>query len=193
MPESDDGACWEPLSERSWDERDVIVVNEHDGGYASRLLCHGVSKLCVHGLVHVEVGASKHGLHGDRVAQRPEALVGEAVIVAAVCVLIELNVSQPISRLPGRHVQPTAIVDHERVGGAGSMCHPYSGIRLNERLEGCHKPACRAARDDLLLSVTLVSEGGTVCQDDHATWSWRGRGAESCDASDGTFTRIRVN
>ena len=76
-------------------------------------------------------------------AERPEPFVREPVVIPLQLAAIEPHAPQAVQGIGGRHVQPVASIDHERVGGSGTVCHPYSGARFDERLESRDEPARR--------------------------------------------------
>ena len=63
-------------------QREVVVLHQHDRVVAARLGHHRVGEALVDGLVGLPVRLAEHRPHVRHVAQRPQAFVGEAEVVA---------------------------------------------------------------------------------------------------------------
>src|SRR5687768_15973579 len=104
----------------------MIVLHQYEGRGAFGFLADGCGEAFIREPVHTEVGGSEHRLNVHRMSERPESLVGKAVVVAAVLALWEPYIAETVLRVGGRHVQSTAIVDKRSVGVPSTVCHPYS-------------------------------------------------------------------
>src|SRR5687768_16946747 len=101
-------------------------------------------------------------------AKRPESLIRIAVVVPAMLVLWQPHIAETVLRIGGRHVQSTASVGTRDVGVPGTVCHPYSGAGVDERLEGRHEAARGALQSDPTISRMFVCEWCTIREHDDA-------------------------
>ena len=104
----------------------AVELVGHQRRIASRFLTHGVGKAPVHDLICVEVLRAEDRLYVGPMAQRPQPFVREPVVVPSLFTIVEPHPSEAVQRIGGRHVQPVPPIDDDSVGGAGTMCHPYS-------------------------------------------------------------------
>ena len=70
------------LADHRRQQREVVVLHQHDRVVAARLGDHGVGEALVDAAVALPVGLAEHRPHMGDMAQRPHAFVGEAVVVA---------------------------------------------------------------------------------------------------------------
>jgi hypothetical protein len=82
VPEAEDGGAREALADELGGEREMVVLDEDDGVVAIDLLADGIGEPLVHALVVRKVLVAKAGAGVRDVAERPEPLVGEAIVVA---------------------------------------------------------------------------------------------------------------
>jgi hypothetical protein len=176
------------LSEEGRREREVIVLDEDKRRAAGGFLDDGRRESHIGSLVHPKVARAEYGPDAGVVAQRPECLVREAIVVSTVLILSEPKVTEPILRVGGRHVQSTAIVHNNHVGVPGGVCHPCSGLRFNQWLESGDESTRRARHDYLAIGRSLMLEGGAVRKHDHT-----GPGARFLCRDSQTFPGATVN
>jgi hypothetical protein len=83
-------------------------------------------------------------------AQRPQALVGEAVVIAAFLVVSEPDAAQRVRGPVRRHVDAIVRVDGRAVRRAAAVRDPRAGARAHDRLHRRHEAARRMPYDDPL-------------------------------------------
>ena len=82
VPERDDRRVRQPLADHPRQQREVVVLHQHDRVVGLRLGDDGVGEARVDLAVVLPVGRAERRPHVRDVAERPQALVGEAVVVA---------------------------------------------------------------------------------------------------------------
>jgi hypothetical protein len=100
-------------------------------------------------------------------AQRPQAFVGEPLVVPALLVGAEPYASQPVGRVGGWHVQAVASIDHGSIGGSGAVCHPYSSACTNQRFQRRNEPAGRSLDRNAAVGTMVVLDRLTVGEHDN--------------------------
>ena len=111
------------------------------------------------------VAGPKHRPHVRDVAQRPQAFVGEAVVVALLLRLGQPDPPQGVARRPGRHLHTIVLVDDIAVGGAAALRDPGAGAGSHHRLHRGHQPAGGPVAGDAVVAV-LVDVGLAIGDDD---------------------------
>src|SRR5262249_52618530 len=101
------------------------------------------------------------------VAEWPESFVREPEVVAALLVSVEPDASEAVPRIGGWHVQSVPRVDDSLVGGAGAVCHPYTGAGLHQRFQRGHESTAGAADGDRAVRRAIVSKRLAVGEHDH--------------------------
>ena len=147
-------------------EREVVVLHQDDRIVGVDLLAHRVGEPLVDGLVVLPVLAAEDRARVGDVAERPEPLVGEAVVVA----LLLLGVSQTrrsrYDSSPGRHAHAAVRVDGLAVGRAAAVGDPDAGAGAHDRLERGDQAARRVQHADAAVGGALVDVGLAVGDDD---------------------------
>ena len=69
-------------------------------------------------------------------AQRPQPLVRESVVVAALFGRVQPDPAEPVPGVGGRHVDAVALIDNGSIGGAGAVCHPHARAGVYQRFKG---------------------------------------------------------
>ena len=122
----------------------VVVLHQENGrGHAGHFFENGVSKHTVHFLILVPVFGSEHRTGVGNVTKRPEPLVGEAVVVAALLLGRHPHATQGVSRAIWRDAQPVVFVDDDTVGIGRAVRNPRPVAREEHGLERRHESACR--------------------------------------------------
>src|SRR5204862_4148156 len=130
---------------------------EADRVLGARLVHDGVGEAAVHRLVVRPVPGADHGALVRDVTERPEALVGEAVIVALLLLFREPHAPDAIRGFLGRHHPVVLLVDRVAIGRAPAVRDPGPGAGAHDRLERGHQAARRALE---LHPVVLASHLG---------------------------------
>ena len=147
VPEHDHGRPGQPLADEVGHEGEVIVLNEDDRVFRVDLLAESVRELLVDGLVVLPVLASEDGPGMCEVAERPETLVGKAVVVALLFFGREPDPPDQVGLFAGRHADPAVLVCRLSVRGTAPVGDPDSGAGPQDRLERGDETA-RGMNDD---------------------------------------------
>ena len=161
VPEGQDGGLRQLLADHRGQQREVVVLHQHHRVGAARLGHHRVGKALVDGAVGFPVGFAEHRSHMGDMAQRPHALVGEAVVVALLLFGGQPDAAQPVVVLPRRHAHAVCAVHHLAVGAAAAVGHPGAGAGAHHRFHRRHQAAGRAL-DHHAIGRSLVDVGLAV-------------------------------
>ena len=104
VPERDDGGLGQLLADHPRGQREVVVLHEDDRVVGVDFLQGGLGELAVHGLVVRPVLRAEHRARVCDMAQRPQPLVGEAVVVPALFLLGQPHATEQVRVLARRHV-----------------------------------------------------------------------------------------
>ncbi len=167
VPEGQDGRVGQLLAHHRGQQREVVVLHQHDGILAARLGHDGVGEALVDGLVGLPVRLAEHRAHVRHVAQRPQALVGKAEVVALLFLGRQPQAAQLVVVLARRHGDAVVGVDDLAVGVAAAVRDPGARAGAHHRLDGGHEAAGRALDDDAAVLRVLVDVGLAVGHDDH--------------------------
>ena len=160
VPEGDDRGLRQLLADHPRRQREVIVLHEDDRVVGVDFLDGGLGELAVHRLVLRPVLRAEYRPRVRDVTQRPQAFVGEAVVVAALFLLGQPDAAQQIGVLSRRHVNVIARVDGLAIGRAAAVRDPDAGARAHHRLERGDQPRGRMTHDDP--AVGVASRGCTA-------------------------------
>ena len=103
VPEGDDGRFRQPLPDHAGQQREVIVLDEHDGVGGLRFAHHRVGEPAVDGDVGVPVRSAEDRARVRDVAQGPQAAVREPVVITGFLLLGEPDAPDPVGGPLGRH------------------------------------------------------------------------------------------
>ena len=131
------------LADHRRQQREVVVLHQHDRVLAARLGDHRIGEALVDVAVVLPVRFAEHRPHVGDVAQRPHALVGEAVVVALLLLGAEPDAAQQVLVVPGRHADAVVRVDHLAVGAAAAVRDPGARAGAHHRLDRGHQAARR--------------------------------------------------
>jgi hypothetical protein len=96
VPERDDRAERQPASNQVRRQREVIVLHQDEWELGVDLLAHRRGESRVHRLVHLEVVGPEDRLDARSMAQRPQPLVGEPIVIAAFLIIIQPDAPKPV-------------------------------------------------------------------------------------------------
>ena len=167
VPEGDDRGARQPLADHARRHREVIVLHQHDRVLALRLLHHGVGEAAVDRDVMVEIALAEDRPHEGDMAQRPQPLVGEAVVIAVLLLLAEPDAAQRIGGIVGRHRDAVVAVDALAVGRARAMRDPDAAAGAHHRLQRRDEAAGRGLQHDLAVLAAVVDVGLAVGDHHH--------------------------
>ena len=114
----------------------MVVLDEDGPGAAVDLLEHLPGKGPVHRGVGLPVGLVEGGFDEGIVAQRPQPLVGDAVVVALLFLFGQPDQPQGVGRVVGRDHHAVAVVHRQVVSGAAAVGDPSPGAFLHQRVDG---------------------------------------------------------
>ena len=124
VPERDDGRARQALAHHARQQREVIVLHQHDRVVGARLVGDDVGEALVDVAVMLPVVRAERRARVGDVAQRPQALVGEAVVVALLLLLRQPHPADPVGGMLGRHHHVVVLVDRVAVGVARAVRDP---------------------------------------------------------------------
>ncbi len=116
VPEGDHRGLRQPFADHARQQREMVVLHQQDRVGRAGLLRHRVGELAVHVVVVLPVTGAEYRPHVGDVAQRPETLVGETVVIACLLLGGEPHPPEPVARMLRRHPDPVARVDYLPVG-----------------------------------------------------------------------------
>src|SRR5256885_13522206 len=124
MPERQDSRAWEQFSHHRRQQREVIVLYQHDRVIAARLGKHRTRKTLIDGLVALPVRFAEHRAHVRYVAQRPQTFVGESVVIPLLLLGGEPKSAQRVLVAAGWYANAVECIDGLGVGTAAAVCDP---------------------------------------------------------------------
>ncbi len=136
------------LFDETRQEREVVVVHQQDRRtHVPHFFEHRIRELTIDRLiVRPVLGPEDRARVGD-VAERPEALVREAVVVAALFLPGQPDAAQRVAGMIRRHTQPARLIHDDAIGAAGALRDPCPAAREHDGLDRGDQPARR--HDDL--------------------------------------------
>jgi len=161
VPESDDRGRGKPGADHRGQQREVIVLHEDHRIARPGLRHDGIGEPGIHRPVALPIALAEDRPHVGDVTQRPEAFVGEAVVVACLVLLGEPDPPQGVRRTAERDREAIAAVDRLAVRRAAAAGDPGSGARAHHRLERGDKAARRALQTDAI-AIAHVNVGLAV-------------------------------
>jgi hypothetical protein len=163
------------LAERRRDQRQVVVLDQHGGGCAARLLGERVGEAGVDGGVVAPCLAPVRHERGlareipQVVMEEPQQAIADVVVEVVVGALVEREQSQEVLRVLERHLEASvrALLRPFAVALAHGGGDPQACGVLNRGGECRHEPAAASAGDEL--SLHLAERDRTaVGRDEHA-------------------------
>ena len=153
-------------------QREVEVLHQHHGFVAAGLLRDGVGEARIDRAVVLPVALAEGRAHVGQMAQRPQALVGEAVVVAFFLFVGEPDAAQGVARVIRWHLHVIVAVHHLAVGRAAAVRDPGAGTGAHDGLDRrdhaagrhLHRPMLAVAswRVDVGLAVRHHQHGAVV-------------------------------
>ena len=114
---------------------EVIVLDENDRVLVAHHAGHRSCKLGVDLAIGLPVGVAEHRFGEGQVADRPDRLVGAAVVIAVVFFAGQPNALEVVGRIVGRDSQPAFGVSALAVGVPRAVSHPDAPDRLHDRVQ----------------------------------------------------------
>ena len=166
VPEGDDRRLRQAFADQRRQQREVVVLHQHHRVGRIRLGDHRVGKAFVDFAIALPVGFAENRPHMRDMAQRPQPLVGKAVVVALLFFLGQPDPAQRVAGRLGRHRHMAAPVRGGAVGRAAAVRDPGAGAGPHHRLDRGHQAAGRALDLDPLRGAH-VAVGLAVRYHDH--------------------------
>ncbi len=120
-------------------------------------------------LVGLPVVGAELRSHVDEMAERPETLVGEPVVVRRERRLLEPQPAQLIRRVFGRNRHLVRGIDDASIRRAGAMCDPHAAALPHQRVERDRNAAGGRLGDDRAVRVLAVQVRLAIGHDDQRT------------------------
>ena len=111
----------------------MIVLHQDQGRLGLDLVAHRCREPRVHFAVCLEVAGPEDRRDTGAMAQRPEPLIGESVVIAALLKCIQPDPAKPVLGVAQRHIDTVALVHDGSIGGAGAVSHPDSRAGMYQR------------------------------------------------------------
>src|SRR5215469_1468223 len=116
----------------------MIVLYEHNGLFGIlHFFQRGLSKLAIDFLVVLPIRQAEDGPGMRDMAKRPQALIGETIVITFFFFGAEPHAPQRIVRIVGGYPQPVFGVDHLAVGVGAAMRDPGSVTRPQDWSQSC--------------------------------------------------------
>ena len=136
VPENRDASVGPRGLDQPRQQREVIILNQHErrfGGFD--FLQHGLREFFVDALVVLPIGGAETRTRVGDVAERPNAFVGEAEVVAVFLFLGEPDAAQRVMRMVGRDAQAVVLVHGFAVGVGGAVGDPRAVASVEDGFE----------------------------------------------------------
>ncbi len=146
VPERQDRGVGQSLADHPRQQREVIILDQHDGISRGGLVDDRVGEFLVDLAVILVITGAEGRAHMRDVAQRPQALVGESGVVAGFLLAGEPDPADLVERMLRWNGEPVVAVDGVAVGRAAAVRDPGARARAHHRFQRRHK-AARGALD----------------------------------------------
>ena len=158
MPELGDDQIRVALLQHPRQQREVKILDEHEGRPMARFFEHGARKYLVHLPVRLPVLGTKGRPCKCDVTKRPQALIGEAVIITLFLLRAQPDAAETEARIIRRNKHVIVPVHGFAIGITASMCYPGSFASTHDGIEG-HREAARRL-DTLDFSIHMAVNVG---------------------------------
>ncbi len=135
MPERDDDCFRQPFANEPRQQREMVVLDQDDRTVGLDLLEYRIGELSVDRPVGLPVACPKHRTRESDMAQRPQAFVGGAEVMALVLFLAQPHAPQRIGRVIRRNRDAVVGIDRLPIGGSAAMRNPDAATGAQDRLE----------------------------------------------------------
>ena len=135
----------------------MVILHQHNGILRACLVAHRFGEASIDAYVLLPVGGTEYRAHMRDMAERPQAFVGEAGVVALFLLFRQPHATQRIARLIGRHAQPIVPIHGLAVGAAAAMSDPGARAGAHHRLQRGDEPTCGTLQDHAV-AVTHMDE-----------------------------------
>ncbi|MCR4414716.1 MAG: hypothetical protein NUV77_20055 [Thermoguttaceae bacterium] len=165
VPELGDHEVVAGILEHPRQQGEVVVLDEHHRRFAADLVEHRGGELPVDLDVLLPIGAVEPRPGIGDVAQRPEGLVGEPVVVALLLGLGEPDAPEGVRGAFRGNGHAVLFVDDGLVGVAAAVGHPGAAADPHHGIQGGRQAAGRAHAADRIAVVGV--DIGLAVGDDH--------------------------
>ena len=143
------------------------ILNENHRCFGARFGGDDLGELGIHLLVCAPVAGAKRRTHIGQMTERPQALVGEAVVIPLLLIVGQPDPAQCVAGVVGRHSDLIVSIHGRAIGAAGAVRNPNAGAGPHDGLERSHHAARRNLPDGLVIGVEIMDVGFAVRHDDH--------------------------
>src|SRR5262249_24155302 len=113
-------------------------------------------KLVIHVAIVPEVVGTKNRARMRYVAERPDALIRETIIEAALLFASQPNAAQGVLRMIGRYPDVIEGIHSSAIGVAGAWRDPHAVAGAQNRLQAGDQTACRHFVFDTVGTVSML-------------------------------------
>ena len=99
VPERDDGRARQALAHHARQQREMVILHQHDRVVGARLVGDDVGEAAIHRLVMLPVRRAEDRARMRDVAERPETFVREAEVITLLLLLREPHAADAVRRL----------------------------------------------------------------------------------------------
>ena len=121
----------------------IILDQYHRLVRVRDFLDHRCCKFAVYFLIELPIERAKDWPSVGDVAQRPQTLIGKAIVVSFLLFLAQPHAPKGIARIIGRNPQPIVRVHHFGVGVSAAVRDPCAVASIKHRLQSSDQAACR--------------------------------------------------
>ncbi len=129
VPEGDDGRRRQTRLDHRRQQREVVVLDEDDRILAAGFGDDRVGETLIDLAIGLPIRLAKHRSNVGDMAERPHALVGEAVVVALLLLRGEPDPAQHVVVFARRHQDPVVRVDDAAIRVAAAVRDPCARSR----------------------------------------------------------------
>jgi hypothetical protein len=156
MPELADGDVGTRFLHESRQQREVIVLHEHDGAIVGHFLDHRVGKAAIHLHVLLPVRVIELRTRIRDVTERPQRVVGAAVVIALLFLLGEPHAPQRVRRTIGWNLDASERIGRLAIRAAAAVRDPRAAGRAHHRVERGDEAARRPRPRDAVLFLAAA-------------------------------------
>ena len=136
MPELPGNHVGVGVAEEARQQGQVVILDEYRRRAAVNLLKHLLGKGLVDRRVSPPIGLVEGGFDVSIVAQGPQAVVGNAVVVSALLFVREPKEPKGVGGIVGRHHDAISVVHRQVVARSAAVGNPSAGALLHQRVNG---------------------------------------------------------
>src|ERR1700753_3613370 len=142
MPEDRNSGVRHPIFHHPRQKCEVVILNQDYRMFLARHFFHDcIGKSSIHMVVVFPVRGAKRRASMRHMAERPQTLIGKAVVISFLFFRAEPNATESISRIVGWNLQAVMTIHDLSVRIPASLCDPGSVASAKYRFNGCNQTA----------------------------------------------------